>query len=83
MNESQNWTQLIFERAGVKSKVRQEKKDKKEKKVHCSPIASSSYTCVGPQERGWFHTYKAIAEGRCARDAQRMQAFPHVSTIFF
>jgi hypothetical protein len=32
MNENQNWTQLNFGRAGIKSKVRKEKKYRKGKK---------------------------------------------------
>ena len=85
MNENQNWTQLNFGRAGMKSNVRKEKKYRKgKKKVHCSPTASPPYTCIWPLERGWCHTSKAIAEGRCAYDAQRAQALStRVNHIFF
>jgi len=43
INDDQNWTQLIFGRAGVKSKVRKEKRGRKKKSIIAQPLVCRTH----------------------------------------
>jgi len=56
-------THLIFGRAGVKSKVRREKRMRKRKEIHQRLIVAPSCTRTWPPWRRWRNVFNAITKG--------------------